>query len=725
VSFVIGDHQFRFMLASHEASTRLREAGSESNSQGRSAGKSDRRNTHRDGSSDRRGKKKQKPKEAGTGIEKHSVVTNAQTPAASDTGVATQLAVPEKSKDDIRSSASDRPAVPGLAVQHFEAEAQSLITVESNVSAVVVDQKHREKSVGYRWLAGIAAVLAVVGALAIFRGLPQSNRSLATDFPVGSEIPIRTISAGPTTPTSQPEPERPPLLTVPTLMPDSPQSGTKNAGPAVLGVGASSDVVKPPAGKETHLPSHPVDESRSRSSIEKEGEIVLLRRDPGRPDDMHVLSPDLSHVLHVSVRKEVPNAVSDLMFDGKRVFEGIRVATQADLRFSADGSRWMAHGLLADGTRMILLPDRSFKVEGDLQMLFGNKDFSVVSYVTRLGDEDHLHVNGKVVSSYLHIVRPRVSEDGRRWAYVAVKDPGSAFSSAPAGERVVTDAWKSPVADRVGELQLSHDGSRLAYVAYRPSGGESLFLDGKLVHDVAPGDGSSISLPTFAPEGRRFAWMLTLKGGVLEFRAEDLPSVIVEPTGPAVESTLLSRNSIMGRIVFTQDGGHVAFAATGKGGVVYLDGARVGEYPAVQLESIAVSPDGSRVAVVTLHPLGEAAVGGGGLRSQPHGAVLRLNGRPIQTVGLKVHRKSDAFPVTVGGFYQVAFSSDSRNLAAKALGAAGGEGRLPKPELFVNGKRAYPDGGLVHAFFWLPSGKIRVALQNPSGLAVRECEWAP
>ncbi len=489
-------------------------------------------------------------------------------------------------------------------------------------------------------------------------------------------------------------------------------------------LGASSGAVVDPSVKETQPPSPATEESRSRFSSENEGEIVLLRRDPGRPDDLHVLSPDLSHVLHVSVRKETPNAVSDLMLDGKRVFEGIRVATQADLRFSADGSRWMAHGLLADGTRMILLPDRSFKVEGDLQMLSGNKDFSVVSYVTRLGDEDFLHVNGKVVSSYLHVVRPQVSEDGRHWAYVAVKDPGSAFSAAPSGERVVTDAWQSPVTDRVGELQLSHDGARLAYVAYRPSGGESLFLDGKLVHDVAPGDGSSILLPTFAPEGRRFAWMLMLKSGALEFRAEDLPPVIVEPTGPAVESSLLSRNSRMGRIVFSQDGGHVAFAATGKGGVVYLDGARVGEYPAVQLESIALSPDGSKVAWVTLHPLGEAAFGGGGLQTQPHGAVLRLNGRPIQTVGLRVHRKSGAFPVTLGGFSQMAFSSDSSNLAAKTLGAAGAEGGPPTPELFVNGKRA-PDGGFVHAFCWLPSGKIRVALQNPYGLAVRESEWLP
>jgi len=448
-------------------------------------------------------------------------------------------------------------------------------------------------------------------------------------------------------------------------------------------------------------------------------EVVLLRIRPGQSEEMHVVSPDMRRVLHLSTAGKSSVAATDLMLNDKIVFEGIRVATQADMSFATEGDRWLVHGTVTDGRHLIVLPDRRYQVVGSLQSLVTNKDFSVVAHVSRHEDEDRLHINGQLVSSYRHIVSAQISENGRRWAYVAVKDPESAHSSRPAGERVITDTGQGPVADRVSELRLSPDGTRMAHVAHR-SGGLSLFVDGRLVHDVAPGARETISQLTFSPTGHRFAWMFSREGSLPVFHVDKLPPIAASVSDVVANNALFPRKTIEGLIRFSHDGRHIACAITGRGSAVYLDGVRMGEYPALQLDSLTFSQDGQRLAFVTLHPREEE--GGDEGEVQWLNAQLLVSGEHVQTAPMFIRRLRGSLSVKVGGFEEIAFSQDSAHVAATVLGVSHADGAAFEVGVFVDGEKVPVPGERIDRFCWAGPREICLLCRSSLGQTLRRID---
>lgn len=444
-------------------------------------------------------------------------------------------------------------------------------------------------------------------------------------------------------------------------------------------------------------------------------------------DDLNqqpVLSPDLQHVLHLSKAGGRATNLGDLMLDQKVVREGVQVATAADLRFSADGGKWMAFAADSQGQRALLLPDRSYLVHGQLQAVLGSRDFSVVAHVERQNDEDSLYINGEKVASYVHITTPRISSDGRHWAFVAMKQLGADLTEFAPGERVVTDTWNGPVHAHISELTLSGDGRRIAYVAHGSKGAQALWVDRKLMFEVKPYTGRHLSQLTLAPVGERCAWVVLSKEGGVEFHVDDALPLTAEVVGKGDGTTLFSRTVPTARVLFSGDGRHVAFAALGKSAVIARDGVVIGTYPSVQADSLSFSPDGSQLAYVVLHPLRTADTGTDGVATQPHAAVLQVNGKALQTVPLSVHKLPGIFPVVLGGFAHFQFSSDSQKLAYILTPAGQAENSDPKQELWVNGRKLVLPAGSVEAFQWVNQTTLRLVSRRDNSLWQHNLEYS-
>ncbi len=443
---------------------------------------------------------------------------------------------------------------------------------------------------------------------------------------------------------------------------------------------------------------------------------ILLQEKPGGAVHPPVLSPDLMHVLHLSCPDGGNSGFADLMLDQKVIRAGIEAASAAELRFSSEGSQWMAFVTDRAGQKTLTLPDRSYTVRGQFQAALGSSDFSTVAHVERLNDEDALFLNGVQVSAYSHITAPRLGCEGKHWAYIAMKQLDAEWEVFAPGERVVTDAGKSPIHDHISELTLDRTGQRVAYISHGRHGAQTLWLDGKAVCEAKPRTGRQISQLTFAPAGSRFAWVVISKDGEVECHADGGAPLVASVAAENSTPTMLSRAAPSARIIFSDDGKHVAFATVGQSAVIVLDGAILGRYPSAQAESLVFSPDGSRLAYVALHPLRVVEESSEGIASQPHAAVLNVNATDVHTAPVSVHKVKGGFPVIIGGFGQCQFSPDSAQLAylfAPAEQHVNGELRR---ELWIDRRKAWTELQPVEAFKWVNRTKLRLANRRDNSL---------
>lgn len=429
---------------------------------------------------------------------------------------------------------------------------------------------------------------------------------------------------------------------------------------------------------------------------------VVYQRVPEGSMSAPVFSADLRHVLHYLRGPKGQPEGTEIYLDRKLIRKVKRVDGEGDLQFAADNVHWLVHATDEDGTEVLILPDRTWKLEGQLQSLRGSFDFSTLAFVERKDDEDRFFVNQKIVATYPHIQDIRLGKDGDHWAYVAVKELTPDPVGKSPGERVVTDQNSGPIFDRIEHLALSEDGRHVGYVGLHHNAEHQVIVDAKVAGRHMVEKEQVVSLAV-SPVGGRLAYATQSPEGITTFNIDGLsPTRIdlnISPEDPEPQLSMLAQKKSMAAIVFSSDGRHVAFAASGRRGVVYSDANLVGVYPAVQVESLTFSPDGTKLAFITLHPLGSVSATADGAEVQPHAAILHINEKTIETVPTLVRRSPAGSLIHLGGFSKVSFAADSIKLAYQQFAYEANRG-LIAPMLHVNGRTVGNEAKTINDFAW-------------------------
>ena len=439
---------------------------------------------------------------------------------------------------------------------------------------------------------------------------------------------------------------------------------------------------------------------------------VLYQRGTDSAGAAPVLSPRLDQVLHLKKRPETKDDdIVDIWLNDQRVAERLKVSTEGDLHFSADGRSWLVQASKPSGERLLISPGQKPVLNGGLQSFQFSRDMAVIATVSRSADQDQLSINGTVKSSYHHLRDLRLSADGKHWACIAAKPVLDDAIGESAGERVITADWQSGIHDQIRELAISEVGTRVAFIGRHRSGWQKLQVGDKLLYEVFPSDRAAITGLTFSPDGKRLAWVVVPERGMPVFHLEGSLPIRAEVSNKGQSGALLSPAvSPAARIVFSQDSRHVAFAASQQSAVVIRDQEVVGYYPALQMDSLAFSPDGTRLAFVSRHPSGEVVQGAAGLQSQQFSAVLNLDGVAIERAPTTVHKMASHLTISVGGISRLRFSIDSRAIAALHTPPSH-EGK-PIPSIHVNGYNIWKYDEAVQAFEWLDAQKLVVVSSN-------------
>jgi hypothetical protein len=301
-----------------------------------------------------------------------------------------------------------------------------------------------------------------------------------------------------------------------------------------------------------------------------------------------------------------------------------------------------------------------------------------------------LPINGVWQSSYHHIRDPHLSEDGLKWAYVAVKSPPEEALEGPAGERVVTQDGPMPICEQVLALELAPQGGRAAWVASHPGGRQEVVTSTGLVWQPPETGSSLIQSLTISDDGRRLAWaflaaesdpVFYLEGGgswTLPVRSGGKNST----TSPAVSGPL----SISTRICLSSDGWHAVFAASGHTSALMSEGGAMSRHSIILLDSLTLSPDGRRLAYVAMEPVsGQAS-------THHHHASLWLDGKPLFTEkNAWVRQTASGNRMTMAGISALHFSPDGSHLAClRSIPQSIGKGYI---------RQAMFDERLIHATY--------------------------
>ncbi len=690
-SFEIGGHKFRFTLASRGGSSLVLTDSKSPAAKSKPVGK---------------GKAKRRP------------LAKKDTPPKSPPVEACSEAPPVSAP--LKRSAEPPAKDPGALADHALAEAISVVVAQPAPSVAISPASLppvTTSAPSRGWLKIAALISLSVGVIAI--GWPQiggankppsssvTEASTAVAPPPAAVLEkpvVKVVLPLPPTAGKKPEPPIQPVVPV--------EPPAKKPSPALLSMLKEPSLDPPPKTIQT-----PTETSLSPN------DVILFQPESGGRSSAPVLSSQLDHVLHLKKRPGTIPALVDVWLDQELIREGVQVSTEGNLRFSPDGSSWIICATDGGGQRVILQPDRKHIVEGEVLSFVGNHDYSSLAYVTRFADEDHLHLNDKWVASYHHISDLRLSDHGGHWAYIALKQLERDRSAVPPGERVVTDSWRSAVHNHIRELTLSQDGTRVAYVAHRNGGGQALYNGDRQVHEVAFTDEAEIRNLTFSPDGQRLAWAVVPLSGQPVFYLEGAQPVRVELSGQEQDGTLLSRQTATTRIIFSGDSRHVVFAAAGRSAVVIRDGALVGYYPSIQMDSLIFSPDGEKLALVSLHPISSVREGADGVQAQPHSAVLHLNDDLLQTAAVTVNKLPLVLPISFGGFSELQFSPDSKAIACLINSEVPGSATQSRM-LSVNGRKAWDRPEQVHAYRWLDAGTLRVAAMKGDSLFRTQLKWA-
>lgn len=470
--------------------------------------------------------------------------------------------------------------------------------------------------------------------------------------------------------------------------PDSPEDKGISATPPA-GVPASGQ-----PNQQQDKVAAPPDAPAARPAVEPAGgaapppadaRTVLLSPLENELGFQPVFSPGFDQVLHL--KKAASGSPGgpwlDVFLNEKPVLRQVKISSESQLRFSPDGARWAVQATDSEGRCLIALADRRIQVPGELHLWTGNQDFSAIATVSREGDEDHLHINGERKSSYHHIREPQVSRDGRRWAYVAVRSPGSQLTPEPAGERVVTQEGSFEVCDQVLHLQMAADGSRVVWLGVHHGGRRTLMSDHKLVHELPVGAREEVRSITLSNDGARLAWAVVPELGDPVFHLEDSKTLSL-PVSASADSaepvSLLRRKSPVTRILFSEDGRRAVFAAAGETALLMDENGRKSPHSGVLLETLSLAPDGEALAYVTLQPLGPANAGG----AQPHEAVLWVNDEKMAAVpDVTVRRVGRDTTAITGGISGARFSPDGSQISYLVFVTPSDAGKTCK-QAFIN-----------------------------------------
>lgn len=478
-----------------------------------------------------------------------------------------------------------------------------------------------------------------------------------------------------------------PSSTKPSLPPSSPptvamrESEPASPPPTTLGSPKSAPQPPgPPSLRPQQLTNSPIAAGRK----------VLFSPSTDHAGFQPVLSPRLDRVLHVKKTPGTREAEAwvDVCLNEEVILRRVRLSTEDQMRFSQDGSAWAVQAQNEKGGKFIALRGRTIRLEGEVLQWLGNRDFSHLATVTRHLEEDHLAIDGMWRSSYHHIRDLRLSEDGRQWAYVAVKSFPGELGEGPAGERVVTQDGPMPICQEVLALELAPQGGRAAWVAMHPSGKQEVVTAIGTVWQTPPGTEERIQSLTLSHDGRRLAWASAATGSYPVFHLESGGSwtLPVEAGGAssAAPTTFSGQLPMNTRICFSPDGWHAVFAASGRSSALMSEGGAISRHSIILLDSITFSPDGHRLAYVAMEPVASA----GNPSAQRHHASLWLDGERLLTEENAWVRQSAAGNrIMMAGISTLLFSPDSKRLAClRSLQSASGEGYT---------RQAWLDGRLI------------------------------
>ncbi|MEN3942424.1 FHA domain-containing protein [Prosthecobacter sp. SYSU 5D2] len=519
------------------------------------------------------------------------------------------------------------------------------------------------------WVLGTAALVIMV--VTVFVRQPQPPQySPALPAPLFPQVTLAAAAANVSSPLSAARPPPATVTAAATVAPPHPEAQPPE------------DILYPP-----------------RPSLEVSGPVV---------------SPDLRQVLCFARRDAGATSLTDVYLGDKVVRTVLQVAGESALHFSEDSSAWLIQAQDVDGRQALLLPDRTHGLEGELQHWLGSRDFSTLAYITRASDEDRLYLNDRHITSYPHITSLRLCAEGRHWAYIAVKSPHSDPDAPPPGERVVTEQGPGAIYDHLSHLTLSQNGKRVACVARFRSGSQQLIVNDRPV-DIRSQEGGEILQVALAPDGSRFACLIRSLDGAATLHVEGQPPLPLDlapgSTEGAPASLPLLNRTASAQLLFSPDSRHVAVAYSAAGtATVYLDDRRLGTYPGVQTDSLLFSPDGTRLAFISQHPLHALAENSDGMQIQSYSAILRINDEALQTIPALWTRRQPLASLSLGGYTQIQFSPDSASLACLASEYDPKKGPQPK-RLHVNGKCPSTDTPAIQNLSWADEHTVMLTLQ--------------
>ena len=220
-----------------------------------------------------------------------------------------------------------------------------------------------------------------------------------------------------------------------------------------------------------------------------------------------------------------------------------------------------------------------------------------VAYGAKLGGTFRLVLDGEPIGTgELAPIEAVFSDDGRRLAYVEIRDAGR-----DAQFRIVVDGqsgeWFSGMRNADGAMQFSPDGQRFACYTIDGRGGASWIVDGqrqRSINDTRPMSMARVRgvgvvepplIAGFSPDGRRFAYFADVVEKGVAIVEDDVP-------GPLFKA-LLPFN-------FSPDSRHLAYAALTDHGTVaqVLDGAPIGEWPGRNALRNIFSANSAHVAMI-------------------------------------------------------------------------------------------------------------------------------
>src|SRR6056297_1221775 len=168
------------------------------------------------------------------------------------------------------------------------------------------------------------------------------------------------------------------------------------------------------------------------------------------------------------------------------LFAGLATATAPPKKSTAFKETMKPIGHCISGEKLYR---RSLTVSSDSRHL---------AYISSIGEDYRVWLDGEAGKAYRNITRssPFFSPQKNRLAYI-VRDNGHMF--------VVTDGKKEKKYAKVGTLNFSPDGTRVAYRAENQKGEQFVVIDGKQGPCFSTGISQEIGI-VFSPDSRQVAY---------------------------------------------------------------------------------------------------------------------------------------------------------------------------------------------------------------------------